>query len=392
MKIIIRYTIFGVSKIFLIALTIMTTFFIIVLGVAEAYSQGVSLETMMQMMPYLLPESLRYSIPMTLLLGTTIFFARMSTSNEILALKSLGVSPWRVVWPVLVFAVVISLFSVFLNDLAVSWGRKGVTRIIAGASEQILFNRLKKDKKVEGPNGLTIMVQGVENKTLIMPTVIDNSSTRQINADQAELNLDVIAGELELILYNVTITEGKRDSYLKDIRVKQSIASVLNFDRGDKHPSEMPMKRIPEEIVLQEEEIKTNTRKMATNSAFAISLGDLDQLVSDEWKSGENLLAANNKRLHRLKTEPPRRWSSGFSCFFFVWIGAPLAIWLKLKNGNLFNSFFACFIPILIGYYPLLVAGLSLAKDGTFPPLIVWAANISLGICGCYFYRRILKY
>ena len=56
------------------------------------------------------------------------------------------------------------------------------------------------------------------------------------------------------------------------------------------------------------------------------------------------------------------------------------ALAVKLRKSDYLTVFFLCFMPILIGYYPLLALGLSLAKNGDLPPYSVWLGN---AICGC---------
>ena len=97
-------------------------------------------------------------------------------------------------------------------------------------------------------------------------------------------------------------------------------------------------------------------------------------LRGDEWKKNAESLRSARRGLCRLQAEPYRRWAAGFSCLCFVWVGAPMAI--RLRNRDMLTSFFLCFMPILIVYYPLLVLGVNGAKDGYLPPWSVWAGNL----------------
>jgi lipopolysaccharide export system permease protein len=97
--------------------------------------------------------------------------------------------------------------------------------------------------------------------------------------------------------------------------------------------------------------------------------------------------------IERLQVEPPRRWATGFSCICFMFLGAPFAIWLGQKGiSDGFSSFFACFIPILLLYYPLLMLGLQKAKNGTLPTNSVWIANVCIVLVGIWFMRKIHRY
>jgi len=96
------------------------------------------------------------------------------------------------------------------------------------------------------------------------------------------------------------------------------------------------------------------------------------------------------RHLYRLLTEPHRRWSAGFSCLCFVWVGAPMAI--RLRHREFLTSFFLCFLPVLVVYYPLLMLGIDGAKHGTVPPATVWAGNLLLIAWGAWLLRRVLRY
>ncbi len=61
----------------------------------------------------------------------------MSATNEVIAAKALGISPLVLLRPVLVASCLLSFASLWLNDLAVSWGRDGIRRIIIESVEEI---------------------------------------------------------------------------------------------------------------------------------------------------------------------------------------------------------------------------------------------------------------
>jgi lipopolysaccharide export system permease protein len=117
--------------------------------------------------------------------------------------------------------------------------------------------------------------------------------------------------------------------------------------------------------------------------------GGLPALAGEQWQAQHGELKRAVSRLHRLHTEPWRRWASGFSCLFFVVVGAPLAI--RMRNDDLFSSFAICFLPILVVYYPLLAFGLDRAKSGDLPPYSVWIGNVILCAAGIWLTRRVVR-
>ena len=51
-----------------------------------------------------------------------------------------------------------------------------------------------------------------------------------------------------------------------------------------------------------------------------------------------------------------------------------------------------CFLPIVFLYYPLLLCGTNLGKEGRYiPELCIWAADGVMGLFGLLFYWRLLR-
>jgi lipopolysaccharide export system permease protein len=129
---------------------------------------------------------------------------------------------------------------------------------------------------------------------------------------------------------------------------------------------------------------------MTAQAAFGMLTGDFDSLSKTAWKIREQELIAAQSRLHRLHTEPWRRWANGFSCLAFVLIGVPVAALLRFSE--FIASFFVCFLPILVVYYPLQAVSLDQCKDGILPPPSVWLGNILLALAGIWLLRRVNRY
>ena len=123
MPIITRYVLAELMKVFLVALAGMTLFFLMFGLVKEAYQEGLGLKQIAMLIPYVLPDALRFSVPATILFGACSVFGRLAGGNEVTAIKASGISPMVLLWPAIAMAFVVSLIAVWLNDVAVSWGR-----------------------------------------------------------------------------------------------------------------------------------------------------------------------------------------------------------------------------------------------------------------------------
>src|SRR4051794_18488861 len=129
MRILSRYVLFDLLKVFLLTLTGLTLLIFIVLIGKEAVDKHIGLLAIARMAPYLLPQAMQFAVPGTMLLATTSVYGRMASYNEIVAVKALGISPMALIWPTIILATLVSFVAVFINDVAVSWGTMGVRRV-----------------------------------------------------------------------------------------------------------------------------------------------------------------------------------------------------------------------------------------------------------------------
>ncbi|HIB00315.1 MAG TPA: LptF/LptG family permease, partial [Phycisphaerales bacterium] len=170
MRIITRYVVFELFKTFAVILTVITMLLLFILLAQRAIQEGLEPLLVIRLTPYLIPDVLRLAIPATMLLATCVVYGKMSGANEIIAVKANGGSPMVVVWPAIVLAFAISLFAVWLNDIAVSWGRTGVDRIILRSVEDIVYGMLRTQRAYSNSR-FSIHVKDVEDRKLIRPTI-----------------------------------------------------------------------------------------------------------------------------------------------------------------------------------------------------------------------------
>jgi lipopolysaccharide export system permease protein len=394
MRILTRYVLAELGKVFLLSLAALTPMLGIILVVDKALDQGLPPAQVFRLTPYILPEALLFAVPVTLLLATTNVYSRMSGYYEVVAVKSLGIFPTAILWPTLIVAFLLSLGTVVLNDIAVSWGRDGVRRVIIESVEEIAYGMLRTQGRYS-TSSFDITVMDVKDHRLIRPTLTikkqETTPPGTISAREALLRFDRQESVLKIVLYDATVMlEGGYEASLPDEEYEIPFGDPNDGDVTSKSPSTLPLCVIPEEAVRQRAEIERHEQELAARAAFQMLSGDFEGLLSPEWRTRQRTLKNEQSRLHRLRTEPFRRWAAGFSCLCFAFVGAPMAIWLR--NRDFLTSFFLCFAPILIVYYPAMAYTVDAAKTGRFPPLAVWTGNLILLIWGAYLLRKVLRY
>jgi lipopolysaccharide export system permease protein len=370
----------------------------IIIGVVqEAARQGLPMGQVVRLIPYILPLALCVSVPVALLFTASYTYGRMSGLNEVVAIKALGISPLSLLWPIFALAFLLSLVTVWLDDLAVSWGRHGARRVVVEAAEEIIYSMLRS----HGGGGyntpiLSINVQRVEEHRLIGCIVAfhahDNAPEVTISASEAELHADQAQGVLKIVLRDANVDYGgKYTGVWPGVYEREIPLDDATRDQDSSNtPSSQPLWRIPKQEAEKIELIQGLEQEMAVQATYQMLCGDFDELSSPEWNGRSMVLDLQRGQLCRLRTEPHRRWSAGFVCLCFTWVGAPMAI--RLRNRDFLTSFFLCFLPILIVFYPLLAYTSNGAKGGSLPPYSLWAGNVLLLLWGAYLLRKVLRY
>lgn len=389
-----RYILAELLKVFLLTLTGLTVLIMVVLVGWEAMRQGLGLGPVVRLIPYALPQSLCFSVPGTVLFAACTVYGRMSAANEIVVLKSLGLSPWLAVLPGLGLALIVSCIGVFLNDIAFSWGYHGLQRVVIQSAEEIAYGVLR-TQRTYSTDRFAISVKDVEGKRLIRPTITFNGGSDAlpvtITAQEARLESNLGKNTLSIFLTNGVVEVGDRVSMVFPDTFERVIPLAEASRRGiSNSPSHLPLRSIPQATREQKTEIRELKEAQAAEAAFALVTGDFEAINEIQWSQRRHNLSGAEGQLNRLRMEPWRRSASGFSCLCFLCVGAPLAIWLR--HADFMTNFFLCFFPILIGYYPLFLVSLDLAKGGTMPGCGVWLGNAIFLVVGLWLMNKVLKH
>lgn len=388
MYILTRYVVTEVLKYFLVALIGLTLMVTVIMGVKEGLRQGLPAMVMLRIMPYMLPEMLGITIPVSLLLSVSVVYGRMTGTNEVIALKSLGINPMVIVWPIIVFAFLLSLGTIWMQEIAATWCRPSYERIVAESIEEIAYGMLRSNHSFTSTESrFSITVKYVKDRTLMQPTITirdsGSDSITTLRAAEAELQTDIAAKKLIIICRNVDVDIGGVYQYNDPAEMRYSV-SIENPGRTrgtlEHHRDWVAMYEIPEHIAklttdvlpLEQKRVELETKGQTLSQAESFRLEALWRLI------------------YRLQTEPYRRLSNGFTCLCFVLIGVPVAMFWR--HADVLTNFFVCFVPILAIYYPLLMLSEDLSTSGKLWPISFWMSNSILIVSGILLLRRIARH
>jgi lipopolysaccharide export system permease protein len=103
-----------------------------------------------------------------------------------------------------------------------------------------------------------------------------------------------------------------------------------------------------------------------------------------------NQLFEANRLIRQVRYEQHIRPALAVGCLCFAVIGCPVGIWAN--RADYLSTFVTCFLPTVLTYYPVLLAGGGLAREGKIPvPLGVWAADAFVGLAAIVLTFRLIR-
>ena len=363
----------------------------LLVGLAQkAREYGIGPDIVMQLIPFLVPEALMFAIPATSLFSVCVVFGRMASDNEVTALESLGLSKSMVVVPALLMAFGLSLFAVWLNDVAYAWSHFGIERVVLSSTDKIVYSVLQQEGSFKDDQ-FSIEVDGVQGRTLIKPVVtISSGDNIRMAAAKGSLTLDLEKQSLLFRMDQGSIDSNSKFRFADGNQTDIEIPLRSPDDAGSKlSPSHLYLSQISSATKEQAEHLAKLESDLTLDATAKLFSGDFVGLSHEGWAERNQELEDARNRFNRLKVVPHRRWANGFSCLAFAIIGVPVA--LRLKTGNYATTFGACFVPILVLYYPLFMVGLNGAKMSTLPAWAVWMGNVACMVVGFALLRIELK-
>ena len=396
-----RYVLADLIRVFLLALAAVTTIFVMGGVVSEAAKSGFGPVQILLILPYLVPKMMPYTLPAATLFAATAVYGRLAHDNEVVALKASGVNPLQVLWPSLALGAVLSLVAFLLVDRYLPAAQLAMRRMALQEVEQILYDKLRAERVFSNNDlGYSIFVKGVEGRKLISPTFqISGQSGRGAvvaRAEEASLKFDLAERVLEVEMYKGSFAQESVDVYFE----KQVFQVTLPNPASMQRPGDLSLSRLWQRRREIQDEREATQKRLLIQTALALGSGQLRQspLAATEdvgvpWLALADLGRDNKqvqREIWRYDTEIAQRWAMPLSCLFFAWVGGPVGI--QFQRRDFLSAFFVCFAPIMVCYYPLMMAGVNFGRSGRANPMVVLQlGNAALAVFGFIALRRVLK-
>jgi lipopolysaccharide export system permease protein len=329
----------------------------------------------LELLPYLFPGVMSYTIPMALLVACIFVFGRLSADNEIMCIKTSGVNLARIMPPVFLLGLVLTLligyFSIYL--IPQCYAKARAVSVSTLKSRLLSPNLASHSLKLPDHRINFVDFKDGVFKQLIVAGIDDQGCFQQeLHAEEGRFSLDEDNAILQLELKNIIETQW--DDPTQD---KTKSKHKKKGEGGIRVPRMMKSEEMIQRTDLSRFFIIAPKKNLAS-----MSQPELDNMIRNN--------DTKRFKLYELQTEKYKRLAMSIAPFLFILIGMPLGIIIR-KGSKLLGIGASCLI-IFVGYYPLVVLGNLLGSKDKLPPQIaVWIAPLVCVIIGGLLIHQVLK-
>ncbi len=360
-RIIHRYIFWEMVGPFFISLGVFT-FVLLIAKIMEltdlVVSRGVGLDVVARLLLYTLPYFFVFTVPMATLLGVLLAFLRLSSDNEITAIKAAGVGLLQLLPPVAALALLAWLASSALAIWALPWGNHKFENLVFQTAQAKADLALRERVFLDTFPGLVIYINRLPGDGQMQDVfIVDERNPGRVHTVVAKRGrlFPVAGGKITVRLYDGTLhtvgtgLKSAQTAHFETYDVTMEAAGFGGAQRTNKHEKEMYVGEI------------------------------LAQMAKEPPTS---------KRYYLLDMELQKKFTLPFSCLVMALIGLPLGT--HSRSGRSWGV--AVALVVFFTYYLMLSAAWSFGVSGTYPPQIgMWVPNLIFGLVGLLMFNRELK-
>jgi len=341
-------------------------------------ARGVPLRAVLDLLVYLIPSVLAFTVPMSVLMGILAGLSRMSSDAEITAFKTLGISYKRLLRPVLLFS--------FLGFLATSiltlyLAPRANYRWVQTFSESVLarvqFNINPREFNDSIPNTM-LFIQDITPemgwRNIFMYSATPPDEPKVILAREGRLNFYPEERRATIELFDGVIHSYSLND-IEDYRITSFGHYEEELDVEGAFPRIGAKKRVREKDIKELWKDGIGIRQ------------ELQEFPADQ----KNTVLFNLKKRESIShwIEIHKKIALPFACMIFALLGLPLGAFTK-KGGR--TSGFTLSIGIILVYYIMITAGEQIAMEGRITPFLgMWGPNILFLVAGLYFFIQSVR-
>lgn len=324
-------------------------------------NKGVDIYSVLKLFLFMIPYLFTYTLPIACLFAVLLSLGRLSGDNEIVAIRASGINLFRLILPILILGLILSLILVIFNDRIIPYAHYATRKTLVKVGVKNPTTALEPGVFIDSFQNYVLFIYRIDQNKLTNIRIYEprgeDKPTRTIVAKRGEFISIPEKNMIKLKLIDGTSDEpdpkNPNNFYKLNFKTYFMTLSLAqkDLDKVEKKPKDMIIKELRNEIKkLEREGI------------------DATPLV----------------------TEINKKISLAFSGFIFILLGIPLAIITRRREKSI--NFGIAFL--IIGLYYLLYMGSeSLSLFGYVNPWIaMWIPNIIFGITGIVLTYKLCAY
>ena len=352
--------------------------FVLLLGnamrdIAELVAAGkLDFMVFLKLMGLLIPYVAAYALPLGVLTGTLMALGRLSSQQEITAMKSAGISLYQIASPVFVISFIGMIAGVVVNLHYAPQSRLAYKQLMVSAISENPIGFIEERRFIREFPGYVIYMgdrDGPVMKDFWIWELDDEKRVKLfLRAKEGEINFDQTNNALVLTLRDGT-AEQRDDSGSEEL-ADEPMRSLFFGEL----PIELPMGKIFDEKSQRQARIKEMT--------FSQLMVKRDLALAKETEAAEGI----SKDRMKVQMHMQKSFAMAFSVFSLAIFGVPLAIQVGRKESY---ANLAIALIIAMTYYFLIIAVSWLEGARALrPDLLIWLPNLIFQAVGFYLIQR----
>ena len=352
--------------------------FVLLLGnamrdIAELVAAGkLDFWVFLKLMGLLIPYVAAYALPLGVLTGTLMALGRLSSQQEITAMKSSGISLYQIASPVFVISFIGMIAGVVVNLHYAPQSRLAYKHLMVSAISENPIGFIEERRFIREFPGYVIYMgdrDGPLMKDFWIWELDDEKRVKLfLRAKEGEINFDKTDNALVLTLRDGTAEQ--RDDSGSEGLADEPMRSLFFGEL----PIELPMGKIFGEKSQRQARIKEMT--------FSQLMVKRDLALAEETEAAEGI----SKNRMKVQMHMQKSFAMAFSVFSLAIFGVPLAIQVGRKESY---ANLAIALIIAMTYYFLIIAVSWLEGARALrPDLLIWLPNLIFQAVGFYLIQR----
>lgn len=401
-----------IAKEFIINFSVSFVFFFfvffvnqILLLIQQIMIKNVNPSLMLEIVAMSIPKFLLYTIPFSALSASAMLLGDLSSKNELMAIKAIGIPSTKIFSTLILFSILLSIVTYFIADFLLPYSAVRYQSLFSKMIADIPTFELDANSSNE-IGDLILSVDQIDDNNLYNILISDEKNNTKFKKSMFSKNAELKIKDSDNYIYelllndvNLVMTEKNtlNSSYIKGDRAHY----YLDFSNNIPFVSSIPPSSLSSKDLLYliedsyQNKIINDTKYIKEKNELINEIYRLEKeflatdtkSVLDEIRYLEDDLSLysyppNNLFYRYYSSELNKKFALSFASFFLVLVSLPVAT-LKIKHGRLYGFSISLTLAVIY-WYLLFTAQLFIFRINFDTGLLVWIPNLFMLIIGIF--------